>query len=164
MKEALKKMRRKKEGGNKIMDRQGNRYKYIIKPGWPGETICFKAPHKNEVLRVLFDPSTTGTKQMSIWLTTFEPGKGPGLHTHPEPHEELLFVLNGKGIERVGEEVREVQTGDAIFIPPNTPHEIVNNGDDLLTLLVVAAPPGPIEQELYVHKVKKVIPTLLVES
>lgn len=140
------------------------KFKYIVKHTYScTETPGFACPEKNEVLRVFFDQAITGTKRMSVWVTTFGPGKGPGLHSHPEPVEELLYVIQGKGRERVGDEVRDVEVGDAIFIPPGVEHEIINTGDGLLSLLVVVSPPGAVEKDLYAQKVKRVIPTLQIE-
>jgi len=149
-------------GRDLIMQKQ-NEYKYILKPGWPGDSVMYAAPQKNEILRVFFDPQRTGTKQMSVWLTTFHPGQGPGLHTHPAPHEELLYIVSGRGWEKVGDEERAVETGDIIFVPPDTEHQLINTGEDLLTLLVVASPPGNIENELYVKPLNKVVPNLRIE-
>ena len=109
----------------------------------------------NETLRVLFDEATTKVKQMSVWETTIPPGGGLPLHKHPHPVEELLYVLRGKGIETVGDERREIGPGTAIFIPPDVEHNIVNTGDEMLTLLVVVSPPGIVEKDLYQKRVKK---------
>jgi mannose-6-phosphate isomerase-like protein (cupin superfamily) len=131
-------------------------YKYIKKPSWFGdEGPLYENPELNETLRVLFDENTTKVKQMSVWETTIPPGNGLPLHKHPHPVEELLYVLRGKGVETVGDEQREIGPGTAIFIPPEVEHNIVNTGDEMLTLLVVVSPPGIVEKGLYQRKVKK---------
>ena len=61
----------------------------------------------------------------------------------------------GKGIETVGDERREIGPGTAIFIPPDVEHNVVNTGDEMLTLLVVVSPPGIVEKNLYQKRVKK---------
>jgi quercetin dioxygenase-like cupin family protein len=81
------------------------KFKYIKQPSWFGEEgPLYEAPEIKEVLRVLFDQQTTGVKQMGIWETSFPPGWELPLYTHPRPVEEFLYVLKGKGIERVGDE------------------------------------------------------------
>jgi quercetin dioxygenase-like cupin family protein len=132
-------------------------YRYIKKPSWFGEEgPLYECPDLSEVLRVVFDQETTGVKQMSVWETSFPPGVGLPLHSHPHPVEEFLYVLKGKGLETVGDEKREVGPGSAVFIPSEVEHNVVNIGDEMLILLVVASPPGIIEKNLYVKKLKKV--------
>src|SRR5437762_11834411 len=55
-----------------------------------------------------------------------EPGRGPRLHQHP--YAELFFVLEGKGTFSDGESERAVGAGEVVSVPPETPHEFVNNG------------------------------------
>ena len=98
----------------------------------------------------------TGVKQMSIWETSFPPGWELPLYTHPRPVEEFLYVLKGKGIERVGDEEKEVGPGMAVFIPPEVEHGLRNTGDKMMVLLVVVSPPGIVEKNLYIKKLKKV--------
>ena len=132
-------------------------FKYIKKPSWFGdEGPLYEAPELKEVLRVLFDEQTTGVKQMSIWETSFPPGTELPLHTHPHPVEEFLYILRGKGVERVGKEEREIGSGTAIFIPPEVEHGLRNTGDEIMILLVVVSPPGVVEKNLYVNPLKKV--------
>lgn len=135
------------------------KFRYIKKPSWSGEEgPLYEAPEINEVLRVLFDEETTGVKQLSAWETTFPPGWELPLHTHPAPVEEFLYVLRGRGIERVADEEREVGPGSAVFIPPDVPHGLRNTGDEMIVLLVVVSPPGIIEKSLYVKPLKRVTP------
>lgn len=133
-------------------------YRYIKRPSWSGdEGPLYENADLNETLRVLFDQKSSGTRQMSVWETTFPPGCGIPLHTHPHPVEELLYVLRGRGIETVGEEEREVGPGCAVFVPPEVPHRIVNTGDEMLMLLVVVSPPGIVERDLYQRPVRRAI-------
>jgi quercetin dioxygenase-like cupin family protein len=141
-------------------------YKYIVKPGWPGETPIYHVPELNELVRVLFDQDIGGTKNFAVWLTGFEPGQALPLHKHSS--EELLFILSGKGVETVGEETREVDPYTAIYIPPGVEHRFINTGDEYVMMLVVAAPPGDIEKGLYkdpgkAKRVRKVTPRMEIE-
>ncbi len=134
----------------------GKPYQYIKRPSWLGdEGPLYENTELNETLRVLFDQTTTKVKRMSVWETTIPPGCGLPLHQHPHPVEELLYVLRGKGVETVGDEQREIGPGTAIFIPPEVDHNILNTGDEMLTLLVVVSPPGIVEKSLYQRRVKK---------
>jgi quercetin dioxygenase-like cupin family protein len=136
---------------------ENRKFKYIKKPSWFGEEgPLYEHEGLNEVLRVLFDQNTNNVRQMSVWETSFPPGVGIPLHKHPHPVEELLYILRGKGRERVGDEEREVGPGTAIFVPPEVEHNLVNIGDEMLILLVVVSPPGIVEKQLYQRQLKKV--------
>ena len=54
--------------------------------------------------------------------------------------EEIYYVLEGRGLMRVGEETREVGPGDAVAIPPGAVHEITNVGTGVLKFLCCCAP------------------------
>jgi len=61
---------------------------------------------------------------------------GNSLHTQTD-HDEILVIVNGGVDFRVGDEVREVQSGDLIFIPQNTIHgPIVKEGQSFVALSV----------------------------
>ena len=63
---------------------------------------------------------------------------GKKLLGHEDPMEEIYVIQKGHGLMKVGEEVREVTSGDAIHIPIGHFHELTNTGDETLTILVVA--------------------------
>ena len=60
------------------------------------------------------------------------------MHVHPD-QEQVYFVLQGGGIIQVGEEKKQVQAGDAIFLPAGIPHGYVNNTEKLTILLMIGA-------------------------
>jgi mannose-6-phosphate isomerase-like protein (cupin superfamily) len=63
--------------------------------------------------------------------------------TTPHRHvltEEIYYVLAGQGMIRVGDQSRAVGPGDAIAIPPGTPHQITNTGPEVLKFLCCCAP------------------------
>jgi mannose-6-phosphate isomerase-like protein (cupin superfamily) len=57
---------------------------------------------------------------------------------HADPMEEIYIVQRGQGRMKIGDDVCEVTTGDAIHIPVGQFHELTNTGDEELTILVVA--------------------------
>jgi len=65
-----------------------------------------------------------------------DPGKK--LIGHVDPMEEIYIIQRGRGRMQVGDEVCEVESGDAIHIPIGHYHELTNTGNEILTLLVVA--------------------------
>jgi mannose-6-phosphate isomerase-like protein (cupin superfamily) len=63
---------------------------------------------------------------------------GEMLIGHVDPMEEIYIVQSGQGRMQVGNEVCEVEPGDAIHIPIGQFHELTNTGGEALTVLVVA--------------------------
>ncbi|MEW6360222.1 MAG: cupin domain-containing protein [Planctomycetota bacterium] len=98
----------------------------------------------------LSEPRVTRAERFSAGVVTLEPGKGHDVHNHPGV-EEILYVLEGKGIQMVdvegAREEREVGAGVMIHIPPDWFHSTINTGDGPMRLLAIYAPPGP-EAEL----------------
>jgi mannose-6-phosphate isomerase-like protein (cupin superfamily) len=60
-------------------------------------------------------------------------------HYHPVT-EEIYYILSGRGRMQIGDEVREVEPGDAIAIPPGAIHTIENIGQETLKMLCCCAP------------------------
>ena len=98
----------------------------------------------------LSEPRVTRADRFSAGVVTLEPGKGHDVHNHPGV-EEILYVLEGKGIQMVDvegkREEREVGPGVMIHIPADWLHSTVNTGQEPMRLLAIYAPPGP-EAEL----------------
>ncbi len=66
-------------------------------------------------------------------------GASTAAHHHVKT-EEIYYVLEGRGLMRVGDETREVGPGDAIAIPPGAVHEMTNTGTAALKFLCCCAP------------------------
>jgi mannose-6-phosphate isomerase-like protein (cupin superfamily) len=85
-------------------------------------------------------PQTCGMRSGRVRLG---PGKSIGLH-NTKGHEELLVFLSGGGVAQIGETTRlQVGVGQAAYIPPQTPHDILNTGTEPLTYVFCVAPAGP---------------------
>ena len=54
--------------------------------------------------------------------------------------EEIYYLTHGTGRIRIGNETRDVRTGDAIAIPPGSKHKLWNTGAETLRLLCCCAP------------------------
>ena len=69
---------------------------------------------------------------------------GETLLGHVDPMEEIYIVQKGYGRMQVGDDFSDVEPGDAVHIPVGHYHELINTGDEEMTLLVVAGLiPGP---------------------
>ena len=76
---------------------------------------------------------------ISIFVTEYERGQGPDLHTHP--YAEAFVVETGTAVFTAGEEKIEVAGGNVVVVPPETVHGFKCAGDD--TLRVVSVHPSP---------------------
>lgn len=72
--------------------------------------------------------------------------EGIPFHRHPGM-EEIIYILQGRAEQWVGEEVRELKTGEVAHIPADTVHATFNAGRGVLKLLCVnttAIEDGPV--------------------
>jgi mannose-6-phosphate isomerase-like protein (cupin superfamily) len=97
--------------------------------------------HQNETLRdtyFLIDPETSPSKNLKMGFTiVYANGKTTG-HTHPD-HEEVYYIIQGKGKMVVGDSEYEIKTGDALYVPFGVFHTTYNTGILPLQLLWVTA-------------------------
>lgn len=94
------------------------------------------------VLKWLSTPEVTGGERFSAGVVRLEPGKGHERHEHPDS-DEILYVLSGSGEQELGDETREIEAGELVFVPEGVEHGTINTGWDPLVLLAVYSPPGP---------------------
>ncbi len=74
---------------------------------------------------------------------TLEP-EGGQVPWHNQEQEELYFVIEGEGEMCLGDERRELRTGQAVYIPPRVFHQITNTGSRPLRMIYVYAPGGDV--------------------
>ncbi|MEM2211730.1 MAG: cupin domain-containing protein [Nitrososphaerales archaeon] len=67
----------------------------------------------------LFDESM-GSEEFRVAIVTFPPGAKNKFHIHD--HDQLLYVIQGKGIVATEKEERLVTVGDIILIPAGEKH------------------------------------------
>jgi mannose-6-phosphate isomerase-like protein (cupin superfamily) len=84
-------------------------------------------------------PGYSPARNLSIAEATLAPGTSTAAHFHRES-EELYLFTSGHGRLRVGEEEREVESGDCVVIPPGTIHRLHNSGDVDLVLVCACSP------------------------
>ena len=61
--------------------------------------------------------------RLMVCEITLEAGSVIAAHQHP--HEQITYIISGKCRYTVGEETKEVGTGDSVLIPGNVSHSIV---------------------------------------
>jgi len=82
-------------------------------------------------------PATFGMRSGKVYLS---PGQACGQHSTKD-REELLVLLSGSGEVLIGEsETFQVGGGKVCYIPPRTPHDVRNTGDEPLIYVYCVAP------------------------
>jgi mannose-6-phosphate isomerase-like protein (cupin superfamily) len=91
-------------------------------------------------IREVAGPVSQPTSNQSLAEATVPAGAVTTPHLH-RVSEELYLFTAGRGRMRLDGEERDVGPGDCVVIPPGTPHQVRNTGDEPLTLLCCCAPP-----------------------
>lgn len=74
---------------------------------------------------------------------TLEAGGGQ-VPWHDHAQEEVYFIVRGTAEACVGQERRVVSTGQALYVPPGTFHQLTNLGEEPLLMLYAYAPAGEV--------------------
>jgi mannose-6-phosphate isomerase-like protein (cupin superfamily) len=79
------------------------------------------------------------TERMFCDVYCFEPGQEQTPHAH-KGSDKVYYVLQGKGLVRIGQEEKELGEGAIALAPSGSEHSVKNPGPDRLVLLVFMAP------------------------
>lgn len=74
-----------------------------------------------------------GVKSMEVWVQTMAPGAATPVHRHE--CEEVILVLSGSGICRVGDETFSFGPDSTLVLESDTVHQIVNTSDEEMKLV-----------------------------
>jgi uncharacterized RmlC-like cupin family protein len=81
---------------------------------------------------------SVGSQGIFMGISRLPPGMRSGSHVHTNC-ESSLYVSSGRGRFLTGprlERAMLIEPGDFIFVPPNAPHVVTNDGDDELVFIV----------------------------
>jgi mannose-6-phosphate isomerase-like protein (cupin superfamily) len=87
---------------------------------------------------LLVSEQTCESKRLTTTLVEMRPGGVQHVHSH-EP-EQMYYILEGEGVMTVGDQTRNVNAGDCIFISSLTRHGLENTGDTVLKYFSAASP------------------------
>jgi mannose-6-phosphate isomerase-like protein (cupin superfamily) len=90
-------------------------------------------------IRELLAHRNSAIRNQSLAEARLPVGGATQEHFHPRA-EEIYFITHGTGRMRIESETCEVNTGDAIAIPPGQKHKLWNTGNDVLRLLCCCSP------------------------
>lgn len=82
--------------------------------------------------------SSTARTQLDLYCVA--PGQSQTLHRH-EGEDKVYYVLEGAGRFSVGGAEERLEAGEAVVAPAGEEHGLVNDGAELLLVLVMVAPP-----------------------
>lgn len=105
----------------------------------PSEKVLVIDLNDNLEYQKLLDgqPQTRGMRSGRVFLA---PGKACGPHS-TKSQEEVLVFLSGRGQLQIGQDDRlKVGQGRIAYIPPNTLHDVRNNGTEPLVYIYCVAP------------------------
>jgi mannose-6-phosphate isomerase-like protein (cupin superfamily) len=103
-----------------------------------GEAQPFVTKDGSEIRELLAHRNSCIQKQ-SLAEARVAPGQTTQPHYHPQS-EEIYYILQGQARMWIGKEYRDIGPGDAIAIPPGSPHQISNTGERTLIFLCCCAP------------------------
>lgn len=93
----------------------------------PGDTRNVIGPH-------------TGAERLTLNYAVFPPGAAFTQHVHDES-EDVIVILKGKGVIRLGDEEFPIEEGDVIHVMPGEFHGTVNGPEGEMIALSCQAPP-----------------------
>ena len=104
------------------------------------EAKPYEAPNHRDYksLRV-FGAEMGGSQTLIFGISHFLPGGGAG--PDASPTEKVYYVLSGELTLIAGGKESVLKANDSCFIGPNESREIVNRGNDVVTMLVAVSTP-----------------------
>ena len=103
--------------------------------------------NEGTIIRQIFHPhNTLNGIRYSISHSIVMPGKKSKLHKMST--SEIYYVLEGKGILHIDEEVVAVSKDHVIYIPPHSKQFIENTGNKELKILCIVDPAWRQEDEI----------------
>ena len=105
------------------------------------EAKPYEAPnHRGYSSLRLFGAEAGGSKEMIVGLSHFLPGGGAG--PDGSPPEKVYFVISGELTVIVDGKEHVLKANDSCYIGPNETREIVNRGNEVVTMLVAVSTPA----------------------
>jgi quercetin dioxygenase-like cupin family protein len=100
-------------------------------------------PARRRTQNLVGGASPIQAANFSMGNVTLDPHGGQ-VPWHNQEQEEVYFVIDGTGEMCLGEERHVVTSGQAVYIPPGTFHQLTNIGDAPLRMLYCYGPAGDV--------------------
>ena len=105
----------------------------------PDEYVQRENPTPDDNLRMEILTAADNAKKLAGIFIVLPPGNQMPYHYHKK-RESLIFIISGKGLEKVENEDFAVRAGDVIYIPANEKHMLINNTSEDLRYLEYYSP------------------------
>ena len=93
-------------------------------------------------VRTLLSPKTVGSTSGFMGVATIPAGDWISEHFHPYS-EEFIYVVRGAITARLDGEPRPLSAGEALYIPLNVKHRLMNEGDEEAFIVFHLGPLAP---------------------
>jgi len=93
-------------------------------------------------VRTLLSPKTVGSTSGFMGMATIAPGDKISEHYHPYS-EEFIYVVAGNITARLDGVPHEVKARQALYIPINVKHRLMNEGTDEAVIVFHLGPLAP---------------------
>jgi len=100
------------------------------------------------IIRELASPRNLPLTRHSLAEIRHPPGTASREHYHTLA-EEAYYVLGGRGGVRVDGETQKLEPGDVAVIVPGQRHQVWQEGDEDLVLLVTCVPAYSVEEVIF---------------
>ena len=93
-------------------------------------------------VRTLLSPKSVGSTSGFMGVATIAPGDRISEHYHPYS-EEFIYVVKGGIVARLDGVPHEVRARQALYIPINVKHRLMNQGDEEAFIVFHLGPLAP---------------------
>jgi transcriptional regulator with XRE-family HTH domain len=121
-------------------------FRFFLPPGTAAASVVRRSERKTLGLArtgahyELLTPSLQG--QLEVMEISMDPGQSSAPEPISHPGEECLVITSGHGELELGDDVIDMQTGDAATFPGSIPHRLRNTGRGRLTAISAITPPS----------------------
>ncbi len=96
--------------------------------------------YDGRIVKWVQTPEITGGNHCSVCVVEYEPGeRSKPAHAH-DKGEETMYVVEGYGKTRIGDQVYDLEPGSVALFPQSVPHAVWNTGDCIMKLVCFYAP------------------------
>jgi mannose-6-phosphate isomerase-like protein (cupin superfamily) len=100
-------------------------------------------PARRRTQNLVGGASPIQATHFSMGWVTLEP-RGGQVPWHNQAQEEIYLVVEGEGEMCLGEERREIRSGQAVYIPPGVFHQLTNTGETPMIMIYCYGPAGDV--------------------
>ncbi len=112
----------------------------------PANQDRFGEPHSYGFSSILFKFASRDTAGGLFIIEHINMRKGgPSLHMHPF-QEEWFYVMEGEVIFQIGNDRRQIRSGESVLAPRNIPHTFSCTSETPGRMLIAFTPAGKMEQ------------------